>query len=203
MIAKSFIGGRGLNSKALFDEVSTLSSYSGLLGDGNTGDKFPTFLKWAGCDQIVITGKAKIPKYLWIDNKSVELRDASDLWGRTTWYPSYRNFQKYFSREVPCALTAEACGKYEIGRTSYYKCPNRCKNVYRIPTGKHAGEEVSVLEHECINSLGTNCGIEDPIIIMEVGNLTDKYGSTHYWMALQSYLPQQQVSSLMLPSARL
>ena len=116
--ARRFLGGRGFNSKTLFDEiapgidplspenvvcfgagplsgtgvplssrieVSTLSPYSGILGDGNAGGAFAHRLKRAGCDQIVITGRADRPKYLWIDDDRVELRDASGLWGKTTW----------------------------------------------------------------------------------------------------------------------
>lgn len=117
-LARNFIGGRGFNSKTLFDEikpgidplgpenvlclapgplsgtllgmtsrveVSALSPYSGILGDGNAGGTFAYRLKRAGYDQIVITGRAESPKYLWIDDEKVELRDAPDLWGKTTW----------------------------------------------------------------------------------------------------------------------
>ena len=66
-------------------EVSTLSPYSGILGDGNAGGDFPTFLKRAGYDQIVITGRSENTAYLWIDNENVELPDASGLQGKTTW----------------------------------------------------------------------------------------------------------------------
>jgi len=314
-VVRDFIGGRGLNSKTLFDEVkpgidplspenvlclapgplsgtplgltsrlevSTLSPYSGILGDGNVGGSFATFLKRAGYDQIVITGRASSPKYLWINDESVELRDASDLWGKTTWettdilrerhgkkigvgcigqagenlvraastivdkhssaargsgavwgsknlkaiavrgsgkvelaspdefrhlaqedrkfflkdhlqheviavygthigmmswWPGYRCFQKYLSGdEIPEPLRPEAWKKYEIGRYACYSCPVGCKDVFRIPTGERAGEAGSGLEFECIACLGTNCGIEDPIAIMEMENLADAYG---------------------------
>lgn len=66
-------------------EVSTLSPYSGILGDGNSGGDFPNELKLAGYDQIVITGKADSPKYLWIEDDEVELRDAEGLWRKNTW----------------------------------------------------------------------------------------------------------------------
>ncbi|HLB71335.1 MAG TPA: aldehyde ferredoxin oxidoreductase N-terminal domain-containing protein, partial [Candidatus Methanoperedens sp.] len=314
-VAKNFIGGRGLNSKTLFDavkpgtdplspenvlcfapgpltgtplgltsrlEVSTLSPYSGILGDGNAGGSFATFLKWAGYDQIVITGRAGSPKYLWIDNGNVELRDARDLWGKTTWetddilhrrhgerisvacigqagehlvrfastmvdkyasaargsgavwgsknlksiavrgtgrvklarpeefrqlaredreffskdrlqreviavygthigmmywHPGYRYFQKYLAAdEIPDDLAPEAWKKYEIGRTGCFGCPVRCRDVYRIPDGRRSGEVGSALEFECIDCLGTNCGIQDPVAIMEMENLADMYG---------------------------
>jgi aldehyde:ferredoxin oxidoreductase len=313
--AESFIGGRGFNSKTLFDEVkpgidplgkenilclapgpltgtplgltsrlevSTLSPYSGILGDGNAGGYFATFLKRSGYDQIVISGRANSPKYLWIDDEHIELREATDLWGKTTWettdilrkrhgkrisvacigqagenlvrfattmvdkyasaargsgavwgsknlksiavrgtgkvglarqeefnklaqedrefflkdkmqrdviavygthigmkywYPGYRYFQKYLSAgEIPEDLTHESWKKYEIGRTGCFDCPVKCKDVYRIPDGRRSGEIGSALEFESMDCLGTNCGIMDPVAIMEMGNLADKYG---------------------------
>jgi aldehyde:ferredoxin oxidoreductase len=314
-IARDFIGGRGFNSKTLFDEikpgidplgpenvlclapgplsgtplgmtsrleVSALSPYSGILGDGNGGGSFAAFLKRAGYDQIVITGRASSPKYLWIEDDNVELKDASDLWGKTTWettdilqerhgkkisvacigqagenlvrfastivekhssaargsgavwgsknlkaiavrgsgkvelarpegfkqlaredrefflkdhlqheviakygthigvmswWPGYKYFRKYLSaEEIPEALTPEAWKRYEVGRAGCHGCPVRCKDVFRIPTGRYAGEIGSALEFECIACMGINCGIQDPTVIMEMENLADKYG---------------------------
>ena len=139
-VAKKFIGGRGFNSKTLFDEiepgidplgpenvlclapgpltgtslgltsrleVSTLSPYSGILGDGSVGGAFATFLKRAGYDQIVIMGKAGSPRYLWIDNGNVELRDAADLWGKTTWETT-DILQKRHGRDVSVACIGQA-----------------------------------------------------------------------------------------------
>jgi aldehyde:ferredoxin oxidoreductase len=55
-----------------------LFAYSGF------GGKFPTELKYAGYDGIVILGKSENPVYLQIDNESVEIRDAKHLWGLDT-----------------------------------------------------------------------------------------------------------------------
>lgn len=315
-VARNFIGGRGFNSKTLFEEVkpgidplspenvlclapgplsgtpfgltsrlevSTLSPYSGILGDGNVGGSFAAFLKFAGYDQIVITGRASSPRYLWINNENVELKDASDMWGKTTWEttdilqerhgknisvacigqagenlvrfaniiddkyssaargsgavaglkklkaiavrgngkielarpkdfrqmaqkdtkffledhtqqeviaeygthigmtswgPGSKHFQKRLSDdECPEALKPESWKKYEIGRYACHGCPVGCKNVYEIPKGKRKGEVGKGLEYEGIYSLGTNCGIEEPIKIMEMENLADKYGT--------------------------
>jgi aldehyde:ferredoxin oxidoreductase len=41
-------------------------------------------LKWAGFDAIVIKGKAKKPVYLWIHDGEFQLRDAGNIWGKTT-----------------------------------------------------------------------------------------------------------------------
>ena len=47
----------------------------------NLGERWGTFLKYAGYDALVVRGKAEKPVYLLIHNDSVELRDASSLWG--------------------------------------------------------------------------------------------------------------------------
>jgi aldehyde:ferredoxin oxidoreductase len=46
-------------------------------GGGDWGVK----LRWAGYDALVITGQSEEPVYVWISNDSVELREASHLWG--------------------------------------------------------------------------------------------------------------------------
>ena len=50
-------------------------TYSGV------GGKFPSELKYAGYDGIVITGKADHPVYLSISDSELDIRDARDLWG--------------------------------------------------------------------------------------------------------------------------
>ncbi len=313
-MAVGFLGGRGFNSKVLFDEVkpgidpfspdnvicfaigpftgttlpssgrievSTLSPLSGILGDGNAGGYFPTYLKLAGYDQIVFSGRASKPVYLRIDNDQAELKDASDIWGRSTWettdmlqeengkdfrvssigqagenlvrfasmifdkhfsaargsgavagsknlkaiavrgtkkvqlanpdefealadadrdfffkdkiqreiakygthlgmlkwWPGFRYFKKYLGvSDVPQNLRPESWKKYEIKRAACYGCPVGCKDVYRIPDGKYKDEIGTALEFEGIFCMGTNCGVLDPVSIMVMGNLTDKYG---------------------------
>jgi aldehyde:ferredoxin oxidoreductase len=54
------------------------------LGRGATSGYWPTYLKAAGYDGIIITGAAKAPVYLHIDEGRAELRDASSLWGLGT-----------------------------------------------------------------------------------------------------------------------
>ncbi len=113
-----YLGGRGFNSKILFDEVgpdteplspenvlivgigplagtlapcaarwtvTAKAPLTGIFGDGNGGGDFAAELKFAGYDQIIFHGRSPEPVYLWINNGQVELRDASHLWGKTTW----------------------------------------------------------------------------------------------------------------------
>jgi aldehyde:ferredoxin oxidoreductase len=50
----------------------------------STTGNFGNGIKRAGYDAIIIEGKADHPVYLWIYNGKAELRDAYDLWGKTT-----------------------------------------------------------------------------------------------------------------------
>ena len=66
-------GGRGI--------YQYISPLTGHLGGGSGGGFVHAMIKQAGYDAIVITGKADSQVYLWIDDGTVEIRDASDLWG--------------------------------------------------------------------------------------------------------------------------
>lgn len=58
------------------------SPKTGTIFETNIGGSFGPELKFAGFDGIVITGKAKKPVYLRIENNRVTLEDASDLVGK-------------------------------------------------------------------------------------------------------------------------
>jgi len=114
--SRDYLGGRGINSKMLYDEtkpgmdpfdpqsryiigvgplvgifpgasrltVTAKSPLTGIHGDANAGGDWAAELKLAGYDNIVFFGKSDQPVYLWIQDDYVELRDAKDLWGKTT-----------------------------------------------------------------------------------------------------------------------
>ena len=65
--------------------VFAKSPATGLLGEAYSTGQFGAELRMAGYDIIVITGKAAKPVYLWIDDDSVQIKDASKLWGLDTW----------------------------------------------------------------------------------------------------------------------
>jgi len=116
-LAKKFIGGRGINSKILYDQtargvsplspenviifgtsplsgttapssprctVTAKSPLTGILGDANFGGFFAPHLKFAGFDHIVITGRAKEPVFLYVEDERAEIMDAAHLRGRPT-----------------------------------------------------------------------------------------------------------------------
>jgi aldehyde:ferredoxin oxidoreductase len=65
-------------------EVVCKAPLTGTLAASNSGGYFGPELKYAGYDLIVFEGKAPKPVYLYVYNESVEIRDASSVWGKDT-----------------------------------------------------------------------------------------------------------------------
>lgn len=61
--------------------VACKSPLTGGWGDANCGGVFAPAIKQCGYDAIFISGVSEKPVYLYCDNKSAEIRDASEFWG--------------------------------------------------------------------------------------------------------------------------
>jgi aldehyde:ferredoxin oxidoreductase len=61
--------------------VMAKSPLTHALGSANMGGFFAPEMRWAGFDHLVITGKAKNPVYLYIQDAEIEIRDAKNVWG--------------------------------------------------------------------------------------------------------------------------
>jgi len=97
--------------------------------------------------------------------------------GMVRWFPGFRNNERYLGPDdSPKELLPEALKAYEEGRTACAGCVVPCKDIFRIPSGPYAGEIGKAMEHECLHCLGTNCGLSDPVALMTMENLADKYG---------------------------
>jgi aldehyde:ferredoxin oxidoreductase len=64
--------------------VGGKSPLTGYFGSCNMGGFFAPELRWAGFDHLVIRGRSEKPVYLWIQNGTIEIRDAAGLWGLGT-----------------------------------------------------------------------------------------------------------------------
>ena len=53
------------------------------VGEAVSHGTFGAEIKRAGYDAIILTGKAEKPVYLWIDDDSVQLLDAEQIWGKS------------------------------------------------------------------------------------------------------------------------
>jgi len=60
----------------------------GIWGESHAGGLFGPYLKKAGFDAVIITGKAKKPTYLWISNDDVKFMNAKNIWGKDV-YATY------------------------------------------------------------------------------------------------------------------
>lgn len=69
-------------------EVVAKSPLTGIYGEADAGGRWGTELKKAGYDGVIITGKSRKHIYLWINETSVEFRDAEHLWGLDTYEAS-------------------------------------------------------------------------------------------------------------------
>ncbi|HXZ36165.1 MAG TPA: aldehyde ferredoxin oxidoreductase N-terminal domain-containing protein, partial [Thermodesulfobacteriota bacterium] len=63
----------------------TKSPLTGAYTESDTGGTWGPFLKRAGFDGVVVTGKARKPVYLWVTEGKAEIRDASRFWGMDTY----------------------------------------------------------------------------------------------------------------------
>ena len=62
----------------------TKSPLTGTVADSHMGGWSGARMRWAGIDALIVRGQSDKPVYLYVDNGTVEIRDASDLWGKTT-----------------------------------------------------------------------------------------------------------------------
>ncbi len=114
-LAMKFVGGRGLGSYFLAEEVDpkteslspankiiiatgpltgsqaptggrymvvTISPLTGTIASSNSGGYWGTELKRAGYDMIILEGKSESPCYIYINDDTVEIKDATKYWGK-------------------------------------------------------------------------------------------------------------------------
>ena len=62
--------------------VVTKSPLTGTITDAHQGGWSAARIRWAGFDGLIFSGKSEKPVYAYVENGTVELRDASDLWGK-------------------------------------------------------------------------------------------------------------------------
>ncbi len=65
--------------------VVTKGPLTNAIACSNSGGYFGAELKMAGWDMVIVEGKSAKPVYLYINDDTAELRDASGLWGKTVW----------------------------------------------------------------------------------------------------------------------
>lgn len=79
VISTGPLTGTGVPSTSRFN-VSSLSPLTGLVASSNCGGPFGVYLKKAGLDALVISGRADRPVYLTLEDGDVAFEEASDMW---------------------------------------------------------------------------------------------------------------------------
>jgi len=85
--------------------VCGISPGTGLWGEATTGGKFPQRLKGTGFDGIFITGKADHPVYIYVNEDTVDIKDASHLWGKDIY-----DVQKRIRKEIDARISIACIG---------------------------------------------------------------------------------------------
>ena len=65
--------------------VVTKSPLTGAVACSNSGGYWGAEFKMAGWDMLIFEGRSAKPVYLYINDDTVELRDAAHLWGKSVW----------------------------------------------------------------------------------------------------------------------
>jgi len=63
-------------------EICARSPLTGIWGEACMGGHFAPQFKRTGYDGIIVVGASDKPVYLWVTDEAVEIRDASNLWGK-------------------------------------------------------------------------------------------------------------------------
>ena len=80
--------------------VVTKSPLTGTVTDSHQGGWSAARLRWAGFDGLLFSGAASKPTYAYVENGTVELRDASDLWGLGA-HDTVKHFKEQYGDERP------------------------------------------------------------------------------------------------------
>jgi len=81
--------------------VSAISPLTNIWGQASSGGFFGPELRRTGYYGVVIEGKSDYPVYISIEDENVEIKDASYLWGKTTY-----ETQEILKKEIPNAKIA-------------------------------------------------------------------------------------------------
>jgi aldehyde:ferredoxin oxidoreductase len=87
--------------------VVTKSPLTGTVTDSHHGGWSGARLKWAGFDGLIFKGKAKQPTYAYVEAGKVELKDASDLWGKGA-HETIKILQKRHGKDVSVVTLGQA-----------------------------------------------------------------------------------------------
>lgn len=119
--------------------VVTKSPLTGTVTDSHIGGWTAARLKWAGVDNVIVKGKSDKPVYLYIEGGKAEIRDASDVWGKSTRETVQAMKDKYGEKDLS-VLTIGQAGENKVRFASFINEHDRAAG--RGGTGAIAGSKL-------------------------------------------------------------
>ena len=176
-----FLSGTLAPSSGRFN-VSALSPETGFIGDTNCGGFFAPELRYAGFDRVILTGKAEKPSYIYVEDGTIEIRDAKDYWGLDT-----LDVQKAFRKDLGavemavCGVAGENLVRYACVRTGIKNAGGRTgmgcvmgsKNIKAIVAHGTGGIEIAHPEE----MLKTVEELKDYIMKSKISPILGKVGT--------------------------
>ncbi len=93
--------------------VVTKSPLTGTVTDSHMGGWSAARLRWAGFDALLFKGKAESPVYAYVSDDTVELRDASEVWGMGV-HDTVKHFQEKYGEKDLSVMAIGQAGENKI-----------------------------------------------------------------------------------------
>ncbi len=91
----------------------TKSPLTGTVTDSHQGGWTAARLRWAGIDGLIFEGRAERPVYAFVEDGRVELRDASELWGKGV-HETIRIFKERYGEKDLSVSTIGQAGENQV-----------------------------------------------------------------------------------------
>ncbi|MEW5898450.1 MAG: aldehyde ferredoxin oxidoreductase family protein, partial [Bacillota bacterium] len=185
--------------------VTCKSPESGIIGDANIGGFFGPELRFAGFERLIITGRAKSPVYLHIEDGRIEIRDAAPYWGLTCTQTEKRlKYDLGSDVEIECIGPAgENQVRFAATRSGLKNAAGRCgtgavwgsKNLKAIVARGHLGLPVADPEGMLARYLELRDYLHKSKVISVLGRVGTPllYDVSNYLGAIRTHNSQQTV----------
>lgn len=98
--------------------VVTKSPLTGGVTDSHQGGWSAARLRWAGFDGLLFAGAADKPTYVYVENGTVELHDASELWGKGA-HATVKHFKEKYGADNLSVITIGQAGENKVRYASW------------------------------------------------------------------------------------
>ena len=93
--------------------VVTKSPLTGTVTDSHHGGWSAARLRWAGYDGLVFKGKAEKPVYAYIEDGKLELKDASEVWGKSV-HETMKHFKNKYGEKDLTVISIGPAGENQV-----------------------------------------------------------------------------------------